>query len=128
MKRNEDADAGSRRVIRRADRRFIDYDLEGPVQPEMAYLPISYDRVSGQGSYLMRMAPGAVTIPHDHDGMEEFMILEGSITDSDGSVFGPGDFVSYRPGTRHNSWSGPGCLLLVFEWQPPTGRGPGGGG
>ena len=29
-----------------------------------------------------------------------------------------GDFVSYRPGTRHNSWTEGGCLLAVFEWRP----------
>ena len=107
--------------VRVADRTFLPYDLEGPAQPEIAWLPISYDRHTGQGSYLMRMEPGAVTIPHDHPGMEEFMILEGELTDSDGMVYRAGDFVSYRPGTRHNSWTGPGCTIVVFEWAPPAG-------
>jgi anti-sigma factor ChrR (cupin superfamily) len=96
---------------------FLPYDLEGPVQPEMSWLPLSYDSETGEGTYLMRMEPGAVTIAHDHPGMEEFLILEGDLVDSDGTVFGPGDFVSYEAGTHHNSWSETGCLIAVFEWH-----------
>mgnify|MGYP001329756330 CR=1 FL=1 len=88
------------------------------MQPEMSWLPLSYDRRSGTGCYLMRMAPGAVTIAHRHPGMEEFLVLEGDLIDDDGAVFGPGDFVSYEPGTCHNSWSRTGCLIAVFEWRP----------
>ena len=55
---------------------FLPYDLEGPVQPELSWLPISYEPETQQGSYLMRMEPGAVTIAHDHPGMEEFLVLE----------------------------------------------------
>jgi anti-sigma factor ChrR (cupin superfamily) len=98
---------------------FLPYDLEGPVQPEMSWLPVSFDRETQHGSSLMRMQPGAVTIAHGHPGMEEFLILDGDLVDSDGSVFGPGDFVSYVAGTHHNSWTETGCLLVVFEWQRP---------
>jgi mannose-6-phosphate isomerase-like protein (cupin superfamily) len=112
-----------RRSVRHGERQFQQYDLEGPCQPEMGLLPVSYDRATGQGSYLMRMAPGAVTIPHDHPGLEEFMILEGELTDSDGTVFRAGDFVSYQPGTHHNSWTGPGCVIVVFEWASPVQQG-----
>lgn len=108
-----------RRVFNLRESRFQEYDLEGPVQPEMSWLPISYNRATGQGSYLMRMAPGAVTIAHDHPGYEEFLILEGELIDGDGAVFRTGDFVSYAPGTRHNSRTESGCLLAVFEWRPP---------
>ena len=96
---------------------FLPYDLEGPVQPEMSWLPLSFDRETQLGTYLMRMQPGAVTIAHDHPGMEEFLVLEGDLVDSDGTTFGPGDFVSYEPGTHHNSWTETGCLLAVFEWR-----------
>ena len=41
------------------------------------------------------------------------------IVDSDGAVFGPGDFVSYQAGTHHNSSTDNGCLLAVFEWRRP---------
>ena len=96
---------------------FQGYDLEGPLQPELSWLPLSFERETGQGSYAMRMQPGAVTIAHEHTGMEEFLILEGDLVDSDGTVFGPGDFVSYEAGTHHNSHTVGGCLLAVFEWR-----------
>ena len=97
---------------------FLPYDLEGPLQLDIVWRPISYDRKRGEGSYLMRLQPGARTIPHDHLGYEDFLILEGELTDSDGRVLGKGDFVSYRPGSRHNSWTDTGCLIAVFEWRP----------
>ena len=96
---------------------FQQYDLEGPVQPEMSWLPISYRRETGVGSYLMRMLPGAETIAHDHPGFEEFVVLEGELIDSDGAVFKAGDFVSFAPGTRHSSRTETGCVLAVFEWR-----------
>jgi anti-sigma factor ChrR (cupin superfamily) len=114
------SDSPDRTVVNAHTTPFLAYDLEGPVQPEMSWLPVSYDRASGVGSYLMRMQPGAVTIEHDHEVMEEFLILEGDLVDSDGAVFGPGDFVSYEAGTRHNSWTEGGCLIAVFEWRRPA--------
>jgi anti-sigma factor ChrR (cupin superfamily) len=110
--------APERRVVRTRATPFREYDMEGPVQPELSWLPVSYDETTGEGSYVMRMEPGAVTIEHEHAGMEEFLILEGDLVDSDGAVFGPGDFVSYRPGTRHNSRTENGCVIAVFEWRP----------
>lgn len=107
-----------RRVITTGDA-FLPYDLEGPLQPEISWLPVSYDKATGQGCYLMRMQPGAVTIPHQHPGMEEILILEGELIDSDGRVLRRGDFVSYEAGTRHNSWTETGCLAAVFEWRKP---------
>jgi anti-sigma factor ChrR (cupin superfamily) len=106
-----------RLVVNALSTPFLPYDLEGPVQPEMSWLPVSYDRATGVGCYLMRMEPGAVTIEHEHAGMEEFLVLEGDLVDSDGTVYSAGDFVSYDAGTRHNSWTNEGCLLAVFEWR-----------
>jgi anti-sigma factor ChrR (cupin superfamily) len=111
-----------RRVFNVHTTPFLEYDLEGDLQPEISWLPISYERDSGQGCYLMRMEPGAVTIAHDHEFMEEFLILEGDLVDSDGTAFGPGDFVSYVAGTHHNSSTDGGCLIAVFEWQRPRAR------
>ena len=110
-------EAAERFVVNAHTTEFLPYDLEGPVQPELSWLPVSYDRDTGEGCYLMRMEPGAVTIAHEHQGMEEFLVLEGDLVDSDGRIFTVGDFVSYLPGTRHNSWTDGGCLLAVFEWR-----------
>jgi anti-sigma factor ChrR (cupin superfamily) len=113
-------DTPGRKAVNAHTTPFLDYDLEGPVQEDMSWLPLSFDRETQHGTYLMRMQPGAVTIEHDHPGMEEFLILEGDLVDSDGTRFGPGDFVSYEAGTHHNSWTEGGCLIAVFEWQRPS--------
>jgi mannose-6-phosphate isomerase-like protein (cupin superfamily) len=111
-------DATGRRVAALATAGFEPYDLDGPLQPEITWQPISFDRASQQGSYVMRMAPGARTIAHDHPGYEDFLILEGELTDSDGLVLKRGDFVSYPPGSHHHSWTTTGCVIAVFEWRP----------
>ena len=108
---------GGRKAVNAYTTPFLPYDMEGPRQPEMSWLPLSYDETIGQGTYLMRMDPGAATIAHDHAGMEEFLIIEGDLVDSDGTRYGPGDFVSYEAGTHHNSWTETGCLIAVFEWS-----------
>lgn len=109
-----------RTVIRREARAWGPYDLEGPVQPGWGLIPINYLRSksggSGQGTYLMRIAPGGETIAHDHDGYEDFMILEGELIDDDGTVIRAGDVVTYAPGSHHNSRSETGCTILVTEW------------
>ena len=37
---------------------------------------VSYDEATGQGSYLMTMAPGTRCNPHRHNGPEEFYVIE----------------------------------------------------
>ena len=76
-----------RKVVNVHTAAFQEYDMEGPPQPDITWLPISWDDDAGQGSYLMRMEPGAATIAHEHPGFEEFLIIEGTLTDSDGTVF-----------------------------------------
>jgi anti-sigma factor ChrR (cupin superfamily) len=78
---------------------------------------VSFEPETPQGTYLMRIEPGAATIAHDHPGMEELLVLEGDLVDSHGTTFRPGDFVSYEAGTHHDSWTETGCLLAVFEWR-----------
>jgi anti-sigma factor ChrR (cupin superfamily) len=108
-----------RRVFSLQRSAFGRYDLDGPLQDDISLLEVSYDRASGNGCYVMRMQPGATSVPHVHGGTEDFLILEGELVDEDGTVFRQGDFVSYAPGTRHHSWTDTGCLIAVFEWGKP---------
>ena len=71
------SESPGRRSVNAHTTPFLPYDMEGPAQPEMSWLPLSYDERTGQGTYLMRMEPGAVTIAHDHAGMEEFLDPRG---------------------------------------------------
>ena len=60
------------------------------------------------------MNPGAKSMPHQHTGYEEFLILEGELIDADNKVFKKGDFITFEPGSFHSSYTKNGCLILVF--------------
>jgi mannose-6-phosphate isomerase-like protein (cupin superfamily) len=114
-----------RSIVRREQRQWGAYDLEGPVMPGWGLMAVNYEKGppgrSGQGTYLMRMPPGGETTAHDHDGYEDFIILEGELIDDDGTVIRAGDVVTYAPGSHHNSRTETGCTILVVEWnRTPT--------
>ena len=106
-----------RSVINIYDTPMGAYDMDGPLQPDMSLIELSYNREKSQGAYLIRMEPGAETIAHEHPFREEFIILEGELIESDGTVLKVGDFVMYDAGTVHNSRTEKGCLLLGIDWQ-----------
>ena len=108
-----------RTIVNIHETRFEPYDLEGPVQDDMSVLRVSYGPETRRGIYVIRMEPGAATIPHTHECMEEFLILEGELIESDGTVLKRGDLASYRPGSRHSSRTDTGCLLVGVDWDPP---------
>ena len=107
----------SRTVIRTGHVPFSVYDFDGPVQEDMSLLKLSYDDRSQQGAYMIRMQPGAETIVHTHRRREEYYIIEGDLVESDGKVLGPGDYVIYEPGSRHNSRTVNGCLLIGIDYN-----------
>jgi len=75
---------------------------------------ISFDKKTNFGTYISKLEPGVRTHPHIHTGYEEFLILDGELIDSDGTVFKKGDFISYKPNSAHSSYSKKGCLILTF--------------
>ncbi len=109
-----------RRVFATRSLEMRPYDMDGPVQPDMSYARMSHEARSGRGSYLVRMLPGAATIPHEHDCREEFLVLEGEAIEADGTVLKPGDWIVYEPGTRHSTRTVTGCLLLGLDWDLPA--------
>lgn len=94
---------------------FIPFDNYGSPVPGMSWHKISYDKKNGgHGTYLLKMEPKSKSLPHIHTGYEEFLILEGELTDQDNKVFKKGDFVTFEPGSTHSSFTKDGCLILVF--------------
>lgn len=89
------------------------YDRYGPVQEKMFWHPLNYDFETGSGSYILRLEPGARSTPHTHTDLEQILVLEGSLQEDDGQVFGPGDHITYLPGSSHFSTTDEGCLLLA---------------
>ena len=94
---------------------FIPFDNYGVTVPGMSWHKISYNKENGgQGTYVLKMEPGAKSLPHEHTGFEEFLMLDGELIDPDGRIFKKNDFVSFEPGTKHSSHTVKGCLVLVF--------------
>lgn len=108
-----------RRIFATANLHMRPYDLDGRLQPEIRFARLSYDAGSERGSYLMRMEPGAATVPHVHRSREEYLVLEGEAIEDDGTVLKPGDWIVYEAGTWHNTRTETGCLLLGLDWDPP---------
>lgn len=107
-------DIPGRRVVSIDEALFAPYDRYGEAVPGLSWLNVSYDDETGHGTFLIRFAPGSRSLRHEHTGIEEFLVLEGSLVDDDGTVFGAGDFVSFAPGSRHASTAPDGCLIVVF--------------
>ena len=104
-----------RKITNLNDIEFIPFDNYGAVVPGMSWHKISYNRENGgQGTYVLKMEPGAKSLPHEHTGFEEFLMLDGELIDPDGKIFKKGDFVTFEPGSTHSSHTKDGCLILVF--------------
>ena len=94
---------------------FVPFDNYGSLVPGMSWHKISYDKKNtGQGTYLLKMEPNAKSLPHVHTGFEEFLMLDGELTDVDKKIFKKGDFITFEPGSTHSSYTKDGCLILVF--------------
>lgn len=77
-------------------------------------LQLNTGKPLGTGFYVYRMAAGTTTVAHEHVGDEEFLIIQGDLTDHDGVEYGPGDLVWLRDGTTHSSSTKGGCLIAVY--------------
>ncbi len=89
---------------------FIDRngDIDGYV------LQLDRSKPLGTGFHVFRMDPGYTTVSHQHGHDEEFLIINGDLTDNDGTVYREGDLVLMKAGTQHCSYSERGCLIAVY--------------
>ena len=62
----------------------------------MDWHKITYDKKTGQGSYILKLKPNTRTPFHKHTNYEEFYVLDGQLIDKDNTKFNKGDFVSYN--------------------------------
>ena len=95
--------------------KFEPFDNYGAPVSGMSWHKISYNKETGQGSYILKMEPGAKSLSHKHINYEEFLMLDGELIDPDNKVFKKGDFITFEPGSYHSSYTKTGCLLLVFQ-------------
>lgn len=90
---------------------FVPFMSEG--KEDGTILQLNTANPLGVGFYVYKMAPRTKTVAHKHKGDEEFLIIEGDLTDHDGVKYGPGDLVWLRDGTEHHSYTENGCLIAV---------------
>ena len=103
-----------RKVVNYKEAEFQVYSLQGKPQEDISWHNISWSDEENSGFFLAKFEPGAVSIPHEHLGYEEFVILEGELVDHDGWVYRTGDCVSLSAGSRHFSRSDTGAIVAVF--------------
>jgi quercetin dioxygenase-like cupin family protein len=65
---------------------------------------------------IVRYAPGSHFSRHEHNGGEEFFVLEGTFQDETGD-FPTGTYVRNPPGTGHAPGAAAGCTIFVKLWQ-----------
>ena len=105
---------GKRKITKIDDLNFKPFDKYRKSIKGWSWNNISFDKETNFGTYISKLEAGTKTLPHIHSGHEEFLILDGELIDSDGTIFKKGDFISYKPKSSHYSQTKKGCLILTF--------------
>ncbi len=103
-----------RKITKFDNLKFEPFDKYGKTIKGWYWHKISFNEKTNFGTYISKLESGTKTPPHIHSGHEEFLILEGELIDSDGTIFKKGDFVSFEPNSSHSSYTKNGCLILTF--------------
>ena len=103
-----------RKITDLSNVKFEPFDNYGSAIPGMSWCKITYNEETGQGTYILKMDPGAKSLLHKHTNYEEFLMLNGELIDPDNKVLKKGDFATYEPGSAHSSYTKNGCLILAF--------------
>ena len=64
--------------------KFEPFDNYGDVIPGMSWHKITYNKEAGQGTYVLKMEPGARSKLHEHINFEEFIIKKEYNTNTNG--------------------------------------------
>ena len=76
------------------------------------------DETTGAQTLLLKFEPGAKTPLHQHTGLEQTFVLQGSMSDHDGTI-SAGNFVWRQAGSIHQAQSGQdGSLHIGFFSSP----------
>jgi anti-sigma factor ChrR (cupin superfamily) len=109
---------GDRRIANIHEAAFSPFVYPDGVALGDSVLQLDDGRPLGVGFHVYRMPAGMTTRGHRHNGHEQFLILEGELHESDGTILRAGDLVFYRGGSEHNSHTPNGCLLAVHIAGP----------
>ena len=106
--------AGQRIVRNQFTDSFKALQVAGLAYEGLSYLQLDHERPEGTGLHILKMAPGAASLPHEHTSDEIFYVLAGELVDFDGVRYRAGDMVLLRAGTVHRSYSPSGCTLIFY--------------
>jgi anti-sigma factor ChrR (cupin superfamily) len=78
------------------------------------YAPgVTYKRLWGRRTVLLRCSPGAWVPEHEHRSFEHTVVISGDLVIDDRS-YGPGDYLGTPAGETHPNWTTrAGCVVLV---------------
>jgi quercetin dioxygenase-like cupin family protein len=93
---------------------FKQFVIDGCAIEGQSFLQLDTTFPEGTGFHIYRMAPGSSSQPHEHTSHEQFLVLDGEVTDNDGYVYRKGDLVLLKKGTQHSSHSRTGATLAVY--------------
>jgi anti-sigma factor ChrR (cupin superfamily) len=86
--------------------------------PGIRFKVLYRDEKTGASTLFLQFEPGAKTPLHQHTGLEQTFVLEGSLRDHDGTI-SAGNFVWRQAGSIHQAQSGPnGSLHIAFFSSP----------
>ena len=108
-----------RRIIHTKQEEYQPYDFAGPTIDGIYQLDLTLDKSTGQGAYMIKMAAGTETTPHVHNMREQYLIIEGDVVESDGTTYGPGDYIIYESGSEHSTRTINGCVIIGFDYPAP---------
>ena len=111
-------DADDRKSANIHDAAFTPFVYDDGLALGDSILQLDADQPLGIGFHVYRMPAGMRTRGHRHNGHEQFLILDGELHESDGTVLKAGDLVFYRDGSEHDSFTPNGCLLAVHIAGP----------
>lgn len=110
-----DSKRSLREIVTTGSNKFKPYNRYGEPVPGMYWIPLSGEIFNNEfESFLLKMEPGSSSKPHEHMGIEEFYMVDGTLIDNDDVEFKKGDFVKFSPGSKHYSHTPDGCTLLVM--------------
>jgi len=102
------------RIIANIDEAEFENFVNDNGQIDGSVLQLNRNLPLGTGFHVYKMEPGTITVPHEHNGLEEFLLISGDATDSDGTEYKVGDLVLMKKGTQHSTTTINGCVLAVY--------------
>ena len=89
-----------------------------PTQFEKVWIKVLYeDKEKGEMTCLAKLEPGASLPIHIHPEIEQALVLEGSMTDHDGTVRA-GEYVWRHGGSVHENYSDEGAVVFAVYRKP----------